>query len=79
MFLLWFEMIGSGDQKPPLCDFVEVCVPGSITKAEVDHWIETLFIWGEAKLSVSSRNKSKAESNVVQFEQYEQSQYPILD
>lgn len=64
-------MIGSGDQKPPLCEFVEVCVPGSITEAEVDHWIETLFILGEARISVSRRNKSRAESNiVVQYEQY---------
>ena len=42
MFLLWFELIGLGDQKTLMCDLVDVCVIGCRAEGEVDHGIETL-------------------------------------
>ncbi len=47
MFLFWFESISPGNQKPILCDLVDVCVVGCRTEGEVDHGIETLSICGE--------------------------------
>lgn len=47
VFLFWFEVIGHGNQKPLLCDLVDVCVIGCGAEGYVDHGIETLSICGE--------------------------------
>ena len=47
VFLFWFELIGPGNQKPLLCDLVDVCVIGFGAEGEVDHGIESLPVCGE--------------------------------
>lgn len=44
MFLLWFELVGPGDQKTVMCDLVDVRVIRCRSEGEVNFWIEILSI-----------------------------------
>lgn len=42
VFLFWFELIGSGNQKALLRELVDVCVIGCTVEGEVDQGVVAL-------------------------------------